>query len=87
MSDPILQLLMDIKGDVGELKASTQTFADGLKKHIEDDEKLAEDVKTLQLTQAANKGAARVWTLVGSGIGAAVGSAAAIAAAWIQAKH
>lgn len=87
MSDQrIMDILLEIHGDIGQLKGTTTAFAAGLAKHVADDEAMAADIKQLQLTQASNKGAARVWTLVGSGIGAALGSAVAVAAAWLG-KH
>lgn len=56
-----------IDGHVGTVKA-----------HMDHDEKiqkaLFERIETLQLTQARQKGAAKVWSMVSSGIGAAVGA-------------
>lgn len=75
----LLGILVTIKGDVGGLQASTDLQLRALTLHNT-------RIALLEESSAKNKGAAKVWALVGSGIGAALGGAVAIITAWIG-KH
>lgn len=75
----LYQALGGIRESIGGLKASVDLSLKGLENH-------SGRISALEKGAASQKGAAKVWTLVGSGIGAAVGGAAAIFAAWLGHK-
>lgn len=72
-------VLMTIKEDIGGLKATTEVQLKGLENH-------GSRLVALEARANNQKGSAKVWTLVGSSIGAILGGASAILAAWWQ-KH
>lgn len=76
MSQTIMEVLLEIKGNVGELKGTTKALSDNLVTHIAETVQIKKDVIDLQLTQASERGARRTWVAVGSGIGVLVGAAA-----------
>ena len=67
-NDLIYQTLLDIKGDIGGLKASSELHLTGLKNH-------GERIGALEIVQAKQKGAAKVWAIVGTAAGSIAGSA------------
>lgn len=71
----LLGVLMDIKEDVGSLKNSASTNLLALQSH-------STRIGALEADGNKQKGAARVWGLVGAGVGSMVG----IAVAWFG-KH
>lgn len=79
MTDPtnadLYGVLLGIKEDLGGLKTSSGLQLQALQNHNG-------RIGVLEAGAARQKGAAKVWTLVGSGLGAAVGGAGAILAAW-----
>ena len=81
MTDPtnadLYSVLLDIKGDIGGLKATSKLQLEGLKSH-------GARLKVLEDGAARQKGAAKVWALVGSALGAAIGGTAAILTAWMK---
>jgi hypothetical protein len=72
----IYSVLLDIKEDIGGLKASSDLQLKGLTAH-------GERIATLEESSAKQKGAAKVWGLVGTAVG---GLAAAVAGA-VFSKH
>jgi arginine/lysine/ornithine decarboxylase len=76
----LYNVLLDIKEDIGGLKTSASLQLEGLKNH-------SGRIIALEDGAARQKGAAKVWTLVGSATGAIAGAVAAVFAAWVQAKH
>lgn len=70
----IYNVLMDIKGDVGAVKAIAENTRQVLKQHVEDDKVLTDRVRRVELAQAKARGAAKVWTLVGGTLGASLAS-------------
>lgn len=73
----LYDVLLVIKEDIGGLKKTTELQLDGLKAH-------SARITVLEDGAARNKGAAKVWTLVGSAVGALVGATSAIAAAFMK---
>lgn len=72
--------LMGIKEDIGGLKANATLQLEGLKSH-------ATRITALEDGAARQKGAAKVWTMVGSAVGAAIGMIGGIVAAWVKTTH
>lgn len=64
-------VLLGIKEDIGGLKKSAEMQLEGLKNH-------GTRISSLEEGAAKQKGAAKVWTLVGSAVGAALGGLGAI---------
>lgn len=62
----LMQVLLDIKGDVGALKGSSAMQLDGLKNH-------SERIGALEASNAKQKGFLTALTSVGSVMGAGVG--------------
>ena len=73
----LYSVLLGIKEDIGGIKATAGLQLEGLKNH-------GARLVVLEDGAARQKGAAKVWTLVGSIAGATLGSAVAIAAAWMK---
>jgi hypothetical protein len=68
----VYTLLTEIKGDVGEMKATLAITASTLSQHVQDDKALTGRVNSLELTHARQVGAARVWGMVGGAAGSAI---------------
>lgn len=77
MSDDIL---FEIQRSLGRIEQKIDGHATSLTQHVADDKVVAralfERIETLQLTQASQKGASRVWSAVGAVGGALLGAAA-----------
>lgn len=73
----IYGVLLGIKEDIGGLKATSELQLKGLQNH-------GTRLGVLEDGAAKQKGAAKVWTLVGTAVGSAVGACAAIFAAWLK---
>lgn len=75
-NDQIYDALLGIKGDIGELKADNNSTRTWLAQHVQDDKELTERVNVLSSSYARQRGAAKVWSLIGAATGAALGAAA-----------
>jgi hypothetical protein len=75
----IYNVLLDIKEDVGAVKAMSEAHKEALEKHIEKTESLSAAVRKVELAQARQKGAARVYSAMGGVMGAFLGAAATYA--------
>jgi hypothetical protein len=73
----VLELLMAIQKDIGELKGTMSGFTGSFSKHVEDDKVLASNVKAVELTMARQTGAMRVLTAVGTLVGSVIGASVA----------
>lgn len=69
--------LMGLKEDVGGLKAKADLQLEGLKNH-------SARIGVLEEGAAKQKGAAKVWALVGTAAGSALGAVVAIFTAWVK---
>lgn len=84
-NDQIYDLLCRIHGDIGELKGTTAATNVVLKDHIEEDKRiiramydtqiqpLTTKVDDLRIAQAKQRGAIKVWGLVGTAAASVVG--------------
>lgn len=71
----IYSVLLDLKGDLGEMKGTLAGQAKAFAEHVLSDAALAQDVQKLQLGAARQRGVIAALTTVGSVIGAGVGYA------------
>ena len=69
----VYSLLLDIKGDLGEIRTTASMTAKRLDDHVEDDRRLEASVVKLQLQHASIAGASKVWALVAGAAGTLVG--------------
>ncbi len=74
----LMDVLFEMKGDVGALLGSVENLSKVLGKHIEDDKGMASDISEIQLRQARQKGAIAAVTGLGSIAGAVIGYAISI---------
>ena len=76
MSD---EQIAQVFGSLGRIEQKIDGHVDTVASHVAQDEKfqkyIFEAVQALQISHAKQKGAARVWTLVGTGVGSIVGTA------------
>ncbi len=79
-NDQIYTVLLGIKEDIGGLKTSSGLQLEAIKNH-------STRIVALEDGAATQKGASRVWATVAGGAGAVLGSAVAMAAAWIKNGH
>jgi hypothetical protein len=77
MTQEIMDVLNKISGDIGELKGSTKALVLNLEKHIKDDDAVEVRVRAVEITQAKQRGSARVWGVVSNAGSAILGAAAA----------
>ena len=75
----LLSVLMDIKGDVGGLKSASELHLKALESH-------GTRIGVLESSAERQKGAAKVWALMGSGLGASVGVIGSIVTIWMKHK-
>lgn len=73
MSDPVLETLFEIKGDVGEMKASLRALNAWMEQHASEDREAHERIAELELNSATRRGRASVWHLMATGAGATIG--------------
>jgi hypothetical protein len=77
-NDLLYQTLLDIKGDIGGLKSSSDLHLAALQNH-------AGRIGTLEGTSERQKGAAKVWALMAAGVSAAAsGIVVAAVSHWIK---
>ena len=69
----ILSTLMDIKSDIGGLKADGLARTDALNKHIALASATEERVRSLEQTRSRQKGVLATLAVFGTGIGAMIG--------------
>jgi hypothetical protein len=68
-NDQIYDALLGVKQDIGGLKATADL-------HLKAIENFGPRIGALEMTAAKQKGAARVWALVATGLGTVVGAVA-----------
>lgn len=73
MSDPVINVLLDIKEDVGEVKASLRAMNAWMEQHAREDREAHERIQALELRSATQRGRASVWHIIATGVGAVVG--------------
>lgn len=72
-NEQLYSTLLDIKSDLGQLKAGAVDFRERLAQHVEDDKAMSQGIKNLELAQERQRGFIKAIGLVGSAIGAGVG--------------
>lgn len=68
----LMEVLLELKGDIGGLKASSAGHSAWMAKHVEDDALMAADIKKLQLAHARQRGFLTAVTGIASAVGAGV---------------
>lgn len=76
----VLETLLEIKSQLGEVHATTNALSEKLTRHVEDDEVTAERVRTLELAQAKERGARKTWAVLGT----AVATVAGLVVGWVR---
>jgi hypothetical protein len=75
MSD---EVLFEIQRSLGRIEQKIDGHSTALTQHVADDKVVAralfERIETLQLSHASQRGAARVWSMVGAAAGALLGA-------------
>lgn len=72
-NDDLMKVLMDIREGMGSMRAKLEDHTASFAQHLKDDARIAAAVDSLKLAGAQQAGAARVWTLVYTGIAGAIG--------------
>lgn len=73
MNDPVMDALLDIKGDVGEVKASLRSMNAWMEQHAREDREAHERITAIELRAATQRGRASVWHIIATGAGALFG--------------
>jgi hypothetical protein len=71
----LLTVLLEIKGDIGQLQSTAASNVKALADHVAADAVMAGDIKRLQLGAARQRGFLTAITAVGTVVGAGVGYA------------
>jgi len=78
----VLETLLEMKSHLGEIHGTMKSLDSKLDNHIADDNATAEKVRQLELAQAKERGARKVWAAVAGAIGGGLG----LAVTWFSAK-
>jgi len=82
VSDVIVETLLEMKSQLGEIHGTMKSLDQKLDKHITDDEEVEDRVKALELHRAEEKGARKKTYAIASGLATLVG----LAVAWFTGK-
>lgn len=69
----ILETMLEMKSQLGEIHGTVRAVDEKFDKHVQDDAAVAERVRLLERAHDKQRGAMRVWGLVGVGLGTAIG--------------
>lgn len=72
-NNDLLNVLLEIKNDVGQLKQQATGHTAWMTQHVEDDKKMAKDINTLQMQGARQKGFLGALSIMGGGLTYAIG--------------
>jgi hypothetical protein len=72
----LMTVLLDIKQDIGSLQTKAEGHTQWMAKHVADDALMCADIRAIQITQASQRGAAKVWNMLGAAIGTVLGAVA-----------
>lgn len=86
MSDPVISVLLDIKEDVGEVKASLRALNAWMEQHAREDREAHERITKLEMRAAAQRGRASVWHIIATGTGALLGFVAQSIVTWFTSR-
>lgn len=67
------QILMDIKASASRQEALLESHIEVFNKHVADDAALTITVNNLKSAYDRQSGAGKVWSMIGTGIGTAIG--------------
>ena len=70
----VYNVLMAIREDLGEIKATLKSTAGVLEGHIEEDKIWVDKVRRIELDEARQRGAMRVWATIATTAGAIAGA-------------
>lgn len=73
MDTQLAQSLSDIQRSLGNIEGKLDSHLQAFQKHVESDKEMANDIKTLQLTAARQRGFVRAMALVGTALGSSLG--------------
>jgi len=71
----IYNVLLDLKGTMGELKGTMSGHAKALADHVAADALMAKDIQSLQISSARQRGVLAALTTIGTVLGAGAGYA------------
>jgi gas vesicle protein len=83
MDTNLSQALGEIQRSLGNIEGNIKGMKEAFEQHVAADADVEVRVRGVEIALAKQKGAARVWNLVGTGAGAIVGAVAA----YFGAKH
>jgi hypothetical protein len=69
----ILETMLEMKSQLGEIHGTVRAVDEKFDKHVEDDAAVAERVRLLERAHDKQRGAMKVWGLVGVGVGTLCG--------------
>lgn len=72
----IYSALLEIKDDIGQIRANTTSTKEWLTQHVADDKLLTGRVSQLELKQENKRGGDRVWALIYAAGGSLLGAVA-----------
>ena len=78
----VLETLLEMKSHLGEIHGTMKSLDAKLDNHIADDNATAEKVRQLELSQAKERGARKVWAFVA----AAIGSGLSLLVTWFASR-
>ena len=74
----IMSVLLEVKEKLGSIQATSDSHAAIMARHMQDDVMMARDISVMQQKMARFSGAIRVWGIVGTAVGGALGTAASL---------
>ena len=83
----LMNVLLDIKQDIGGLKTKADGHTAWMTKHVADDALMMADIRKLQDIGASQRGASRVWNTLGLGAAGVIGAVAGPVFSWLTGKH
>lgn len=85
--DPtVLQILMGMKEDLGEIRANSVSMKQNLETHINDDRLVAARVTVLEMRVEREKGFFKAWQFGAAVAGAAITYAIQFLVSWLKSK-
>ena len=83
--DPtVIQILMGMKEDLGEIRANSVSMKETMERHIVDDKAVAARVTALEMRVEREKGFMRAGQLIATGLGAAAGYSLQFVISWFR---
>jgi hypothetical protein len=83
MDTNLAEALGEIQRSLGNIEGSVKGMKEAFERHVSDDNEVEVRVRDVEVALAKQRGAARVWNMVGTASGVVVGAVAA----YFGAKH